>query len=143
VQKKKVKKDAAEGDVQTEQQNNPNVSRSRGRPDNLRMGFASNLHPLFHITHELQLRSKINPWIFGGNPPPKPPPLPKPDNPTEAWIRKANTFAAYYLVLFRPFNEDDVEQISFTWEALCTFMEQIDQVSRNCMSPLHIEHSEK
>jgi hypothetical protein len=142
VQKKKVKKDAAEGDVQTEQQNHPNVSRGRGRPDNLRLGFASNLHPLFH-THDLQLRSKINPWILGGNPPPKPPPLPKPGNPTEAWIRKANAFAAYYLVLFRPFSEDDVEQMSFTWEALCTFMEKIDQVSQNCTSYLHIEYSEK
>jgi hypothetical protein len=69
------------------------------------MAFASEFHPLFH-THELQLRSKINPFILGGNPPRRPPPLPKPENPTEAWTKKANAFAAYYLVLFRPFNED-------------------------------------
>jgi hypothetical protein len=58
VLKKKVKEDASEENVQIEQQNHQNLPRSRGCPDNLRMCFASNNHPLFH-THELQLRSKI------------------------------------------------------------------------------------
>jgi hypothetical protein len=132
VQKKKAQEEAANRDAQTEEQPHPNASRNRGRPSNLRMAFASELHPLFH-THELQLRSKINPFILGGNPPPRPPPLPKPENPTEAWTKKANAFAAYYLVLFRPFNEDDVDSMSFTWDALCIFMQQIDQVIKKIM----------
>ena len=140
--KKKLKEDASEEDAQIEQQNHQNMPRSRGRPDNLRMCFASKFYPLFH-THELQLRSKINPWILGGDPPPKPPLLPQPDNPTEVWIRTANTFAAYYLIVFRPFNEDDIGTMSFTWDALCTFMQQIDQVRQICMSILHIGHSKK
>jgi hypothetical protein len=130
VLKKKVKEDASEENVRIEQQNHQNLPRSRGRPDNLRMCFASNNHPPFH-THELQLRSKINPWILGGDPPPKPPPLPQPNIPTEIWTRTANIFVAYYLVLFRPFSEDDIRTMSFTWDALCTFMQQIDPVRQN------------
>ena len=132
VQKKKAQEEPANADAQTEEQPHLNASRNRGRPSNMRMSFASEFHPLFH-THELQLRSKINPFILGGNPPPRPPPLPKPENPTEAWIKKANVFAAYYLVLFRPFNEDDVDSMSFSWDALCNFMQQIDQVIKKNM----------
>ena len=122
-----LKKEPKEGDTQNAQQNTQNTQRTAGRPDNLRMCFASEDHPLYH-SHDIQLRSKINPWILGGDPPPKPPPLPRPDNPPDVWTKTANTFAAYYLVLFRPFSEEDIGTMAFTWDALCSFMQQIDPV---------------
>jgi len=107
--------------------NEDNVPRGVGRPDNLRLNFASAVHPLYS-THDVQLRSKINPWILGGDPPPKAPPLPKPNNPPEVWTKTANKFAAYYLVMFRPFSAVDVEALEFTWDAFCEFIQQIDPV---------------
>jgi hypothetical protein len=103
------------------------VPRHVGRPENLRMSFASTDHPLFN-THDVQLRSKINPWILAGDPPPKAPPTPQPENPPDVWIKSANNFAAYYLVMFRPFSSEDVHRLAFTWDAFCEFIQHIDPV---------------
>jgi hypothetical protein len=128
VLRKKQKEGTDEEDIPLTTTHHVNdVPRNVGRPDNLRMRFASADHPLYN-THEVQLRSKINPWILGGDPPPKSPSLPQPDNPTDIWTKTADAFAAYYLVMFRPFSDEDVMSLAFTWDAFAEFIEQIDPV---------------
>ena len=82
-------------------------------------------HPL-RSTHKQALISKHWPLSFGGDKPPKPPKLPAPARPSAAWHRVADTYAAYILVLFRPYTLENVSELEWGWDALGRFMAAID-----------------
>lgn len=96
---------------------------ARGRKANSRFNLAPT-HPLTD-THEIRLKSRIDPFILGGKPPPSLPKLPaKPDRSSQ-WQKRADAFAAYYLVLFRPYHPENVQNLHWDWDAFCEFMNQI------------------
>ena len=99
-----------------------------GRPGNLHMQLDHH-HPL-NLSHDLQMRSQLNPFILGGAKPPKCPKLPMVyEDATDAWRRAADTYGAYYLTLFRPFDAYNIHELEFGWNAFCAFMHDIDPVS--------------
>ena len=112
-----------------------------GRPCNQRMTFDVN-HPLKN-THDLMLKTLLCPFILGGAPPPKCPKLPMVyDEATDAWRRAADTYGAYYLTLFRPFDVYNIDTLEFDWNAFCAFMHEIDPVRRVvdacCLNPASV-----
>ena len=104
---------------------------SRGRLGNYWDLFCEG-HPL-ESTHAVHLRSKLNPFILAGNKPPPAPVIPRPHNMAlSSWKKTADTFGAYYLMLFRQFDIEDLHDMFFDWDDFCSFIAYIDP-------PEHVE----
>jgi hypothetical protein len=95
-----------------------------GRPPNGR-GALAGTNPLW-ASHEVTLSSNPKPFILAGPSPPPLPEQPTPRNPSRAWQKQADEFAQYYLLLFRPFNHENVLTLGWNWAAFCDFMKAID-----------------
>ncbi|RYG43491.1 hypothetical protein EON68_00335 [archaeon] len=91
--------DAAEGGGEEGTGAGAAAGAGAGRPRSRRYEF-DEPHPLCE-THVQRLRSKFPTLIMAG---PRPPayPGPRPARPTASWYRRAEAFAAFILVLFKP-----------------------------------------
>ena len=112
-------------DIETQQ-------RHCGRKKSRRFKFGKG-HPLI-ASHKQVLRSKQPVIIFtGGSPPQHPgePPELLHEKKHKAWQRKADYFAKYYLVAFRPeinmCEEGQPNYLSHDWNALCDFVNELEQ----------------
>ena len=91
------------------------------RPANARFPIAAG-HPLAQ-SHRFYLRSKAAVPVLANGPPPRYPGA-RPAQPSARWTRNANTFAAYMLVLFKPWRSTDPAQDvgPLTWAAFGRFV---------------------
>ena len=104
-------------------------TRNPGRPSNKRYLFHQD-HPLYD-THEQQLRSKPHIPLFIGRPPR--PPGQRPSPMTVSWKNKARRFANYFLVLLRPWTEQNGQLPGpLTWKEFCFFVRQLRDGRNNC-----------
>jgi len=80
-------------------------------------------HPLYE-THVQRIRSKFKVPVLIKNPP-KPPP-PKPKNPSREWKTAARNFAHYFLVVYRPWLEEDgTLPGEMSWKDFCSWMKDL------------------
>jgi len=102
----------------------------RGRVPN----YWEHFHPECPLaeTHRLVLRSKQVVPRLGVGPPPKVPRGPRPEEEGEdqsAWDKRAATFAAYMLVLFKPWRHDK-PLTDLSWGALMKFCNELGSSNR-------------
>lgn len=87
-------------------------------------------------SHMQILRSKQCTLKFIRNPPGHPGPKPDPDDKAglKSWKRKADKFAAFYLILLRPedklYGKDQTFRYKYDWDAFVEFVEQIQNSDR-------------
>ena len=119
--------------IETRQHQPPKKKRKvgAGRPANKTIEFLAS-HPL-QETHIQRLNSKIKiPEIYGRVPPM---PSPKPEDEseiTEAWYKKAETFARFFLCLFRPWSEaNGTLPGPMEHDDFCQFMLELETASGN------------
>jgi len=101
-------------EVKRNRKETPKSNSTTGRPNSTQYSFAPNC-PIANSYHQI-LRSKQCTLKLFKNPPPHPGKEPDRSNLTEfeKWQQKANRFALYYLVLFRP--EEDMHKMKKCYE---------------------------
>ena len=105
-----------------EKQKENERSSGAGRKRNAVFEFAEG-HPL-RESHVQQIRSKLCvPTPI--QKPPKPPPT-KPQKHSELWEKKAERFANYMLVLFRPWAQDNGQHPGcISWNSFCDYIKEL------------------
>ena len=105
----------------------------RGRPSSRRFEFGGSPNdiPILHSHHQI-LRSKQCTLKFLQNPPCHPGPCPPPEAPQaeqDKWVRRANRFAQYFLVLFRPESElytnGQSNKYKYDWKTFVKFTQSL------------------
>ena len=95
----------------------------QGRTPNKTFSFHPS-HPL-HATHCQRIRSKFKVPVLISNPPKMPPP--KPRKPSAAWKKNARAFAQYFLIVFRPWTEEEgTLPASLSWKDFCAWMQDLE-----------------